>query len=330
MKSRRLAILLATALFLFLPSSVTAAECQFVLGFKMLRDLIGHDIVGECLEDERYAANGNSEQHTTGGLLVWRKADNWTAFTDGYRTWINGPNGLVQRLNTERFAWEADYAPGGGVAIPASTPEPSPSPESDILVEQAIQSLMNLPIVKREPEIVDGLRRIARVSQPVFWKLLEQSGDNLRSTIEVNYIADIAQVDWETALKVVQMPFMSTPHQGADHEVLRHVSKLTQSDPTGLRQILSHPRLPGGITDDHITTFALLVLGLKHPEAARAIEALPWVQDGVGRRPTSNGVFLNGDPVEREESAVLSLVDTALTLQEVGLALVSKPWLLDG
>jgi hypothetical protein len=41
-----------------------------------------------------------------GGLLVWRKADNWTAFTDGYRTWINGPAGIQQRLNTQRFSWE--------------------------------------------------------------------------------------------------------------------------------------------------------------------------------------------------------------------------------
>ena len=79
------------------------ADCQFVLGFKTLRDLIGHDIVGQCLENEHYNAIGDSVQQTTGGLLVWRKADNWTAFTDGYRTWINGPNGLQQRLNTQRF-----------------------------------------------------------------------------------------------------------------------------------------------------------------------------------------------------------------------------------
>ncbi|MYB75820.1 MAG: hypothetical protein F4X83_01700, partial [Chloroflexi bacterium] len=105
---KRIAILFAIALFLLLPTSVAAADCQIVLGFKTLRDLIGHDIVGECLEDQRYAANGNSEQQTTGGLLVWRKADNWTAFTDGYRTWINGPNGLEQRLNTERFLWEIE------------------------------------------------------------------------------------------------------------------------------------------------------------------------------------------------------------------------------
>ena len=104
------------------PSSPLRADCQFVLGFKTLRDLIGHEIVGECLENEHYNATGDSVQQTTGGLLVWRKADNWTAFTDGYRTWINGPNGLEQRLNTERFEWEPDYAPSGGIAGPSADP----------------------------------------------------------------------------------------------------------------------------------------------------------------------------------------------------------------
>ena len=41
-------------------------------------------------------------------MLVWRKADNWTAFTNGYWTWINGPGGLVKRLNTQRYSWEAN------------------------------------------------------------------------------------------------------------------------------------------------------------------------------------------------------------------------------
>ena len=98
------AILLAACLWVFAAAvGAASTDCQFVLGFKTLRDLIGHDIVGQCLEDEHYNAIGDSVQQTTGGLLAWRKADNWTAFTDGYRTWINGPNGLVMRLNTERF-----------------------------------------------------------------------------------------------------------------------------------------------------------------------------------------------------------------------------------
>ncbi len=110
-------------LFLFIalfPTTASAADCEFVHGFATLRNLIGHEIVGECLENEHYNAIGDSNQQTTGGLLAWRKVDNWTAFTDGYRTWINGPNGLEQRLNTERFEWEQDP--------PAPAPEPTPVP----------------------------------------------------------------------------------------------------------------------------------------------------------------------------------------------------------
>jgi hypothetical protein len=101
------------------PPASAAAPCQFVLGFRTLHDLIP-GVVGDCKANEYHNPdNGDGLQLTTGGLLVWRKADNWTAFTDGYRTWILGPQGLQQRLNTERFPWERD---------PASTSAPSSAP----------------------------------------------------------------------------------------------------------------------------------------------------------------------------------------------------------
>ena len=96
------------ALAVAAPVGAQGMGCGFVLGFADLRALVGPQIVGECLEDQRFAANGDALQQTTGGLLAWRKADNWTAFTDGARTWLNGPQGIQQRLNTERFAWEGD------------------------------------------------------------------------------------------------------------------------------------------------------------------------------------------------------------------------------
>ncbi|MAG35399.1 MAG: hypothetical protein CL878_04015 [Dehalococcoidia bacterium] len=104
-------LLLALSLWLALPALVHGAECQLVLGFKTLQGLVnaaeGSDAVGSCLENERHnSENGDGVQRTTGGLLFWRKADNFTAFTDGHRTWTNGPNGLQSRRNTERFAWE--------------------------------------------------------------------------------------------------------------------------------------------------------------------------------------------------------------------------------
>ena len=113
-------------------ASVMAVDCEFVLGFKALRNIIGHEIVGECLENEHFGANGDSNQKTTGGLLVWRKADNHTAFTDGHHTWVNGPIGLQKRLNSVRFPWEPDYAPGGGVATQTGAPGPVPLPPPSV------------------------------------------------------------------------------------------------------------------------------------------------------------------------------------------------------
>ena len=104
-----------------------AAPCQFVLGFGTLRDLVGGGKVGDCLENQRFVPNGNAEQLTGGGLLVWRKADNWTAFTDGSRTWINGPYGLAERPNTELFSWEPRTSELPPPAEPAPAPGPQPS-----------------------------------------------------------------------------------------------------------------------------------------------------------------------------------------------------------
>ena len=92
------------------PVRAQAASCQFVLGFLALQQMIPN-IVGPCLDNVSYDAEGNGVQHTiahTGalGLLVWRKSDNFTAFTDGFRTWVNGPFGLQTRLNSQRFFWE--------------------------------------------------------------------------------------------------------------------------------------------------------------------------------------------------------------------------------
>ncbi|MBV8083483.1 MAG: carboxypeptidase regulatory-like domain-containing protein [Chloroflexi bacterium] len=87
----------------------TSSSCQFILGFKTLHDLIP-STVGDCLDNQAFAADGDAQQHTTNGLLVWRKSDNYTAFTDGYHTWVNGPNGVESRLNTQVFPWETPAA----------------------------------------------------------------------------------------------------------------------------------------------------------------------------------------------------------------------------
>ena len=124
-----LAVLVA---HLLVPAYASAAECRFVLGFAALKALIdaaeGPATVGECLENEHFnPLNGDTLQQTTGGLMVWRKHDNWTAFTDGYHTWLRGPFGLQKRLNSERFDWETEPPPvPTPVPVPSATPEPTP------------------------------------------------------------------------------------------------------------------------------------------------------------------------------------------------------------
>ena len=105
------------------PASAAAppSACRFVLGFAQLHDA-APAAVGACLDDQAFAANGDSIQHTTRGLLAWRKADNWTAFTDGYQTWLNGPTGLVKRFNDEWFEWEAYPNETDGVPVHEDPP----------------------------------------------------------------------------------------------------------------------------------------------------------------------------------------------------------------
>ena len=469
---RRAAIVLTFSLFLLLPNSVAAAECQFVLGFATLRDLIGHDIVGECLENEHYNHIGDSVQQTTGGLLVWRKADNWTAFTDGYRTWINGPNGLVQRLNTERFAWEADYAPSGGIATPTPipTPPPTPTPDASALAERAIQDLpwvkdglthffeqwtfdhlwtvsehspkvfwelMQKPwiqsntirvndvwlaplfeniasIVRRDPVIalniarmpfmdtlgfgaeytwkslndihksdpeglqrllahpmlrdgiysdhaplipllyleqrdpdsaaairsmpwrseelwaVEELRRLAVASQPAFWAWMELFAEEPLDRAILEGAVTIVRIDKDLGEKILNMPFLKTKEHGSDSKIMRQLSGLAWRDPAFFRQVLSHPKLQGGITDDHRSTLDLVILASKHPDAAAAIEALPWVRDGVSRRSPGPLGSYDSHPIELEEDVVHELVRIGTESQVIISVILSKAWIQDG
>ena len=135
------------------PLPAAAASCQFVLGFQTLHALIPV-IVGSCLVDEHHnPVSGDALQETTGptgagGLLVWRKADNWTAFTDGYRTWINTGPCVALRLNSQRFAFEAN--PDNLPIVPATcitgnSLPPVASNYTPVEIQQAISQVLGGP-----------------------------------------------------------------------------------------------------------------------------------------------------------------------------------------
>jgi hypothetical protein len=173
-----------------------AADCQFTLGFATLRNMIP-ETVGNCIENEWHnAENGDGLQRTTNGMLVWRKADNWTAYTDGYMTWINGPLGLQSRLNTERFAWESTLAvpgpgaPGfdvdgggsgsgsaGGGAAPAPTPTPMPESPPEISIRLSDDRVDNGETftVRLESSSSVGIDRM-------WWWATSTDDDDLRNT----------------------------------------------------------------------------------------------------------------------------------------------------
>ena len=64
--------------------------------FAALHDQVP-EVVGNCVDNVRYdGISGDGLQTTSTGLLVWRKNDNLTAFTDGNQTWLDGPFGLTR------------------------------------------------------------------------------------------------------------------------------------------------------------------------------------------------------------------------------------------
>lgn len=82
--------------------------CAIAADLAALRELVGAQQVGVCLENERVdPASGGAEQRTSGGLLARSTIGGYVAFTDGVTTWLNGPNGFQSRPNDQRFAWES-------------------------------------------------------------------------------------------------------------------------------------------------------------------------------------------------------------------------------
>ena len=337
---KRLAVLFGFALFLLLPTSVAAADCQFVLGFKTLRDLIGHDIIGECGENEHYNSIGDSVQQTTGGLLVWRKVDNWTAFTDGYRTWINGPNGLVRRHINERFKWELDYAPGGlslgncrSQSVVTETPlDLGTSPPIAAQAHVAAPSLIRLAraagwyregvaygIRSPEGEVLAVLEKIdsdsphiARAISSWDWLFDE---DMLRH--EWHVIEFIARLDDYVPAYVPRLLGLSWIRDGVDELEASAVRFLYREALCyGLDfavQLATAPWILDGIAIAELDTLNIV---RNHSDGVhRIIPALfrkPWVQDGLTEAEigaVSSLLHISGTTFRQEEAAALKVLE---------------------
>jgi hypothetical protein len=122
--TKQACLLLFALVALLIPSAVgrgvytaSADQCNFRGVFKTLHDLLP-DQVGECLQDaHRIDVTGDMLQQTSRGMLVFRREDGWTGFTDGATTWLVGPSGVLSRPNDARFTWESDAGAAGTVLL---------------------------------------------------------------------------------------------------------------------------------------------------------------------------------------------------------------------
>lgn len=81
-------------------------HCHFAPAFTAITTVLSSTI-GACLDEatvDRHS--GDLIQNTQHGLLVQAHTTRFVSFSDGYHTWIIGPFGLQERLNSERFFWE--------------------------------------------------------------------------------------------------------------------------------------------------------------------------------------------------------------------------------
>jgi hypothetical protein len=88
------------------------AGCTFHARLDDLRERLGTDLIGDCVEAPHAASHGETRQRTTRGELVWWDGEGRAVFANDTHTWITGPNGIVRRRNEERFAWESDADAG--------------------------------------------------------------------------------------------------------------------------------------------------------------------------------------------------------------------------
>ena len=83
------------------------AACAIIPQAVRLENSLDRRTIGSCTAAPITAPNGDIVQPTTAGLIVVRSLDGRAAFTDGVRTWIDGPSGVQRRMNGDRFSWES-------------------------------------------------------------------------------------------------------------------------------------------------------------------------------------------------------------------------------
>ena len=248
------ALMVALLTFTGAEAPVLAQEdCTFTLGFEDLHDL-APDVIGDCVGNEVHSTNGDSLQQTTRGLLVWRKADNWTTFTDGATTWLNGPCGLQSRPNEGPFfAWEGQ---AGGQCVPGTVAAPPKPAEPPPAAAQTIPAPTPTPIPPPPaPWVGDLVFGWAGSSERV-------SGGDLKLMQGGTLLASYRWTDVPPGSKIKAQVIWGI--EG------RHADEITVSEPSGRRSlpVVSFPPLPSG-NYEYVYSTMTVILYLDGKEVGR-------------------------------------------------------------
>ena len=196
-------------------SAYADSGCQFVLGFQTLDNSIS-TIVGACVDNQAFATNGDALQHTTNGLMVWRKADNFTAFTNGDQTWVNGPCGVQQRSNAQRFQWETG---GQGCGLATSAPASGDNGTIPGMVNNVPPSLTSQA---DGTTLVNG--RGYSLTLPAGWKTYTSASPQLVANVWRGHLVDPF---YRAELTVIVMPGQWSPSVSTPFDEIHPGSQAT-------------------------------------------------------------------------------------------------------
>lgn len=142
-------------------------------------------------------------------------------------------------------------------------------------------------------------------------------------------LASISAIDAELAIRVMELPFLATIERH-DYEALLSLAGTAASDLSLVEEVLSHLAVAGTSPEDTPLAILLFALGREDPAAREALDALPWIQDGVGKSAQANEINFDADPSTLEEYIVFELFRMHQRSRQLFSVLVSKPWLQDG
>ena len=83
------------------------------------------------------------------------------------------------------------------------------------------------------------------------------------------------------AKQLLQMPFLDSVDGYHETRMINLLSNMVRRDTSVWQMILSSREVAGIITDDHVTALELINFERLDQQAAAAIRALPWIQDGT-------------------------------------------------